>query len=157
MRGCRDEYSESAEKQRALEKDLATLREQSELKQGELTKEVEKLQKDIETARRALAAQSKEAQQATADLEQIRTELIEEKKKKAKSPPPAKPAKDTKPERKKGTSPLGQIDLDEGPDSKPISEQLAAALRVHATRVLDLVCGTCLEPRCCCELRSGTL
>ena len=33
---------------------------------------------------------------------------------------------------------LLSIDLDEGPDAKPVSEQLAAALRANATRVLDL-------------------
>ena len=40
--------------------------------------------------------------------------------------------------KKKGTSPLGNLDLDEGPNAKPIAEQLGEALRKHATRVLDL-------------------
>ena len=31
-----------------------------------------------------------------------------------------------------------KVDLEEGPDAKPVSEQLAAALRKNATRVLDL-------------------
>lgn len=35
-------------------------------------------------------------------------------------------------------SPLGKIDLDEGPDAPPISQQLAAALKKNSARVLDL-------------------
>ena len=35
-------------------------------------------------------------------------------------------------------SPLGKMDLDEGPDAPPISQQLAAALKKNSARVLDL-------------------
>ena len=55
-------------------------------------------------------------------------------------PPPAPPAaaaSGAKPDVGAG-QPLLSIDLDEGPDAKPVSEQLAAALRANATRVLDL-------------------
>jgi hypothetical protein len=37
-----------------------------------------------------------------------------------------------------GTSPLGMIDLDESDGALPVSEQIAAALRKNAARVLDL-------------------
>jgi len=47
----------------------------------------------------------------------------------APAPKPAKPAKKTG---------ILQIDLDEGPLAKPISDQLAEALRSNSTRVLDL-------------------
>jgi len=51
-----------------------------------------------------------------------------------RSPPHAKrPAAPPKPRGR-----LGAIDLDEGPDAPPIAEQLAAALRENATRVMDL-------------------
>ena len=39
---------------------------------------------------------------------------------------------------KQGTSPLGEIDLEEGSNAKPVAEQLGAALRANATRVIDL-------------------
>lgn len=41
-----------------------------------------------------------------------------------------------KPKKRAG---LSGIDLDEGPDAPPISQQLATALRENSTRVLDLV------------------
>ena len=45
----------------------------------------------------------------------------------------------TKDREKKGKrSVLGAIDLDEGPDAAPISEQIATALRASAGRVMDL-------------------
>jgi len=47
-------------------------------------------------------------------------------------PPPPKP----KPVKTNGRTMA--IDLDEGPDAPPVAEQLAAALRDNATRVLDL-------------------
>jgi hypothetical protein len=50
--------------------------------------------------------------------------------------------------------PLGGIDLDEGPDAPPISEQIGDALRKNATRVIELFrswdtdgSGTCPPPR----------
>ena len=46
------------------------------------------------------------------------------------TPPPPKPKEKPKPK--------GWIDLDEGPDAPPISEQLGDALRSNSTRVIDL-------------------
>jgi len=40
--------------------------------------------------------------------------------------------------KKKTYSPLGHIDLDEGPDAPPISQQIAAGLKKNSARVLDL-------------------
>ena len=50
-------------------------------------------------------------------------------------PPPVK----TSPtEGRKSKGPLGGMDLDEGPNAKPIAQQLADALRARASKVLDL-------------------
>ena len=51
-----------------------------------------------------------------------------------KRPPPVK----KKEEAKAKPSPLGNFDIDEGPDAPPISQQLADALRKNSTRVIDL-------------------
>ena len=56
-----------------------------------------------------------------------------EEKKSPKEPPAGK-----KRENKKG-SVLGNIDLDEGPDARPVKDQLAEALAKSSARVLDLV------------------
>ena len=42
------------------------------------------------------------------------------------------------PPKKVGSGPMGDIDLDEGSDAKPVAEQLAVALKANATRVIDL-------------------
>ena len=39
---------------------------------------------------------------------------------------------------KKGTSPLGKMDLDEGPDALPVAVQLGNALRARHGAVLNL-------------------
>ena len=41
-------------------------------------------------------------------------------------------------ERRQGAGPLGHIDLDEGPNAPPISEQIKRALKANAGKVLDL-------------------
>ena len=88
-----------------------------------------------------------------ADLDQVRTELVHAKDEATKAKDEstqlqkelAKAVKDSK---AKATAPkaaskvkqgvLGKIDLDEGADAPPISEQLATALRASSGKVLDL-------------------
>jgi hypothetical protein len=71
-----------------------------------------------------------------ANIQKLSKELVEEKKK----PRPQSPKKMElpPPPKKKGGSPLGNFDLDEGPDALPISVQLANALKKGAGKVLDL-------------------
>ena len=61
----------------------------------------------------------------------LQRELKAEKEKRLAPPP-----EDDK--KKKGTSILGRIDIDEGPDAPPVTEQIANALRNNSARVLDL-------------------
>lgn len=56
----------------------------------------------------------------------------------ARAPKPKTPSKKEAEGKKKGSSVLGTIDLDEGPDAPPITEQIAAALRANAGKVMDL-------------------
>ena len=118
-----------AEQRRSFEAEVGDLRAQLNAAAQEQTR--------IDDERRA--ALEAELAEMRDERDQLKAALAEAKKKKAPSPvSKAKPAAEEPKGRKKGTSPLGQIDLDEGPDSAPISEQLAAALRKGAGKVLDL-------------------
>jgi len=74
-----------------------------------LRETVERLEKELKECQRALKTAQKAAQQ------------------KVEEPP-----------KRKGTSVLGKIDIDESPDALPITEQIASALRENAARVIDL-------------------
>jgi hypothetical protein len=52
--------------------------------------------------------------------------------------PASKKQTEAKQSTRKGSRALGKIDLDEGPDAPPIQQQIAAALRRNAGKVLDL-------------------
>ena len=83
--------------------------------------------------RRAVTSDLQRLQQQSEDRELSQeaeaSRLRDEVKRLKGSPKPARKPKPVK---------TGIIDLDEGPDAPPISEQLAAALKTNATRVLDL-------------------
>jgi hypothetical protein len=87
--------------------------------------------KEIEAMRKEMAGQQAEYERALAgvqkDLDKTKAALEKAKAKPVKKPPPP-----TKP------SPLGNLDLDESPDAPPISEQLGAALKKSAMRVMEL-------------------
>jgi len=70
-------------------------------------------------------------QHVSGELKEVRADPKETPKPPPVEPPAAKPTK-------KGSSTLGKIDLDEGPDAPPIQQQIAAALRRNAGKVLDL-------------------
>jgi Ca2+-binding EF-hand superfamily protein len=70
-------------------------------------------------------------QHESGELKEVRADQKETPKPPPVEPPAAKPTK-------KGSSTLGKIDLDEGPDAPPIQLQIAAALRRNAGKVLDL-------------------
>ena len=84
-------------------------------------KEVDRVNKQAEVAKADL---QRTIRKLEAELEKMKK--AEELRKKPKSPAP------------KSGGILGGIDLDEGPDAMPISEQIGGALRKNATRVLDL-------------------
>ena len=148
----REESEASAATQRSatqelLERLLAEQRaafasEQSEAK-STLDAEVE-LRRDLEEQLRAAKQQSQEQlsrardeiAQAQLQVEQLQAELANANRAAAAAPKPSVSSKEKKPARK---GVLGEIDLDEGPDAPPISEQLASALRASAGRVMDLL------------------
>ena len=87
-----------------------------------LTKERD--EKGVEISRFQEVLERKEKEK-DAEIAKLR-EQVKQLTPKPKPPPP----------KKKG--PLGDLDLDEGPNAPPIGEQLASALRANSTRVLDL-------------------
>jgi hypothetical protein len=89
-------------------------------------KQISELGKSLNEQQASSAATQKELQ---AQVDALKAEVA-----KLKRPPPVK----KKEEAKGKPSPLGNFDLDEGPDAPPISQQLADALRKNSTRVLDL-------------------
>lgn len=107
-----------------------------------LREALEQAKLEAEQLRRAHA---KEVAAVRAEMAKMQKDLVAKDNQLAKAKRPTsgekkrpKPLKETTNPSAKGSSPLGLIDLDEGPDAKPISEQLADALRKNATRVLDL-------------------
>jgi len=62
----------------------------------------------------------------------------QEKMRRAAVVAPAAAAKKAEPPKRPKSSTIFKLDLDEGPGSRPISEQLASALRANSGRVLDL-------------------
>ena len=88
------------------------------------------LEQELERVRDAA---KKEEKALRDEIKKVQKELDKLKKSAEK----AKPKKDEP--KKVGLSAVGKnFDLDEGPDAKPISEQLAAALKTNSARVLDL-------------------
>ena len=93
--------------------------------------------------RGTMEAESKAREQRieilTAELSRAQSEVERARSEKPKTPAPVPPP-ELPPEKKKykGTSVLGNIDLDEGPDALPISQQIGNALKKNAVRVLDL-------------------
>jgi len=141
LRSAESDLQSQRQKNKALlEKLLAEQRRSFEAEVGDLRAQLNAAAQEqtrIDDERRA--ALEAELAEMRDERDQLKAALAEAKKKKAPSPvSKAKPAAEEPKGRKKGTSPLGQIDLDEGPDSAPISEQLAAALRKGAGKVLDL-------------------
>lgn len=97
--------------------------------------ELSKQGRELTNAREQLKRLEGQLEGSKASCLRLERELKDEraKPKAAKSPPREK----EKPV-KKGSSALGKIDLDEGPDAPPITQQIAAALRHNAGKVMDL-------------------
>jgi len=130
------------EQREALEKEQAELRRQVEARTDEWSKTAhgrQALETTIAELRaecaRLLSTHQDEASKLQADVARLHEELASERKKQKAAPKPSPAKKEAK---KKGTSPVGNLDLDEGPDAPPIAVQLANALRKHAGKVLDL-------------------
>ena len=132
-----------AEQRAELEAEFVDLRKQVDARTEEWAKMVRgrhELESTIFELRRELMEQQRSYGEAhvamQANIQKLSKELVEEKKK----PRPQSPKKVELPlpPKKKGGSPLGNVDLDEGPDALPISVQLANALKKGAGKVLDL-------------------
>ena len=149
-----EEAKEAAEKQKSAESDVLQqldssqqlleklLAEQRAQLEGSSAELKSRLSEELRTNRatkseltrltQAVGDQSRaheaEAAKLRDEIEKLKNEVARLKK-----PPPAKRL-----EARGKPSPLGNFDLDEGPDAPPISQQLADALRKNSTRVLDL-------------------
>jgi len=133
-----DEWSKNASRRAELERELIKSKEENgsvaaELTQmtnehqrvsGELNDQIETLRSQVTLLKDTIARLEEEKRKLAV---RIPSPTIERKK---EQPTPEK--------KKKGTSPLGKIDLDEGPGAAPIAVQLGNALRKNAGRVLDL-------------------
>jgi hypothetical protein len=91
-------------------------------------------QKELTEARTA----STKLQSETAKLESEVTRLHAEIARLQQAAASPKPPKAEGGKQQKKSSILGKVDLDEGPDAPPISEQIFSALRASSARVLDL-------------------
>jgi len=140
-----------SEQRRHLEGEIADLKNQILAHTDEYEKKAggrAQLEMTISQLKREIAALERKSREEEATFQREREGLnasiqglnasLEEEKEKAKIKAKPKPKPTPPPEKKKKTSPLGDLDLDEGPDAPPISQQLAAALRKSAGKVLDL-------------------
>ena len=105
------EVSVKADREKALKADAA---------QKQMQDEYDKERSEAKKQEKELRDENSKLKK---ELDKLKKQL--EKKKPPEKPPPNSRA-------------LGNIDLDEGPDAKPVSEQIAAALRKNSARVLDL-------------------
>jgi len=118
------------------------VQEEHERERKQAREEIGRLAKEVSELKEELSRKAKEAMKAASENDRLEKELAAKKEevKAARSPklkPPSKKSMEAE-GKKKGTSVLGMIDLDEGPDAAPITEQIAAALRANAGKVMDL-------------------
>ena len=134
---------ERAEK---YDKELRTFGEELEGRIAQKGKEIEDLLRQLAAQtdrRKAVEVELAKCRKHAATLEkQFREEttVLKDRVKvlEAARPPSPKVTPPPKRERRKPAGPLGHIDLDEGPDAPPISEQIFNALHANAAKVLDL-------------------
>ena len=140
-----EEAKEAVQKREEAEADvLKQLDANKELLEKLLEEQRVQLTKSDSDTKKKLSAESKQAQAFEAELNKLKEEVerknkvhttevnkLREEVKRLTAPPPKK----EKPKPSKG---IGSLDLDEGPDAPPVSEQLAVALKQNATRVVDL-------------------
>lgn len=119
--------SAQTESRGAAETELARLRAEKLRVEAALREELEKMQAEAARHQKVLRDEAAALQLHVLRLEKERTAST------SSSPP-----KKEKSTRRSGKGPLGNIDLDEGPDAPPISEQIKAALKANAGKVLDL-------------------
>mmetsp|Transcript_30588 Transcript_30588/g.79432 ORF Transcript_30588/g.79432 Transcript_30588/m.79432 type:complete len:732 (-) Transcript_30588:437-2632(-) len=92
------------------------------------------LEEELSKVRREAASLQKQLEEEAGAMKRKILRLEELTKPPPPAPSPVKRA--TAPRKSKG--PLGDFDLDEGPDAPPISEQIKRALQKNAAKVLDL-------------------
>jgi len=112
-------YANSHAVEKALKEEIKGLQRESSAQTKTHLKEAAQIQEQM-------SKMQKEIDRLKAELEKKKPKPVEKK---------PSPQADTK---KFGSSPLGNIDLDEGPDALPISQQIGNALRKNSTRVMDL-------------------
>ena len=134
---ARAEAQDDAYRQRQANKELLDklLKDQQRLFDDEMRDMKQMIAERTREWREAAERRSvveKELKDAREEVVRLNDQLKNMKPQK-KSPPKERPKEKsppTKPDgKKKGTSPLGDIDLDEGPDAPPIAEQLARTAR----------------------------
>ena len=91
-----------------------------------------RLEPELESLKEKLREARDQATSAEKQVEALNKKLLE-------MPKPAPPKPKEPPPKKKSKGLLGDVDLDEGPDAPPISQQIASALRASAGRVMDLL------------------
>ena len=135
-----DNVRQREEDKKLLEKLLAEQRSQFEKEQEHARKQLKRIGEErkeyedrITELSKSLAEQQASAETTAKEL-QTQVDALRNEVTKLKRPPPVK----KKEEPKAKPSPLGNFDIDEGPDAPPISQQLADALRKNSTRVIDL-------------------
>jgi len=133
-----DEWSKNASRRAELERELIRSKEEN----GRVAAELSEMTSEHQRVSGELNEQIDTLKSQVITLKDTIARIEEEKRKLAvRIPSPTLERKKEQPtpeKKKKGTSPLGNIDLDEGPGAQPIAVQLGNALRKNAGRVLDL-------------------
>ena len=130
-KGFRDSVADTYDEERQRYKEQMTT-QMSELRQAR--DESNRAGRELRTCQEQVLRMERDKEGLKATVERLEKELKEERAK-PKAPPKPLPKP---PSTKKGSSTLGKIDLDEGPDAPPIQQQIAAALRQNAGKVMDL-------------------
>jgi len=130
-KGYRDSVADSYDEERQRYKEQMST-QMSDLRQAR--DESNRAGRELRTCQEQVLRMERDKEGLKATVERLERELKEERAK-PKAPPKPLPKP---PSTKKGSSTLGKIDLDEGPDAPPIQQQIAAALRQNAGKVMDL-------------------
>jgi len=134
LRAKEHEAATQHETNRKLMDDL--LAEQRRRFEGQLAK----CKEELAGSRQARSSLLADLQMLKREQRETRDELssLREQEKMRRAAVAAAPAKKAEPPKRPKNSTIFKLDLDEGPGSRPISEQLAGALRANSGRVLDL-------------------
>ena len=136
-----DQAASEEEARKAVEEELGAMRKQlsgATMKLKMATDGKASAETDLQQVRVELTKTKEEIVKGQKESEQLRKDLATKVKELAAKEKAAKPKPPPAAEKKVKQGVLGRIDLDEGPDAPPISEQLADALKKGAGKVIDL-------------------